>query len=122
MPRLHRNNAAEWVMVIALWPVAWVVRGWRKRRGRIAADRANRECDGVQRFGQNGCIGSTNGEGCRYVAELLNVGLSTLLPGASLNVLKMGNVPLFRRRQAADDCGDLFATTVKALEVGPNGR
>jgi hypothetical protein len=26
MPRLHRNNAAEWVMIVALTPVAWV---WR---------------------------------------------------------------------------------------------
>ena len=23
---LHRNNAAEWVMFIVVWPVAWVVR------------------------------------------------------------------------------------------------
>jgi hypothetical protein len=27
--RLHRNNAAEWVMVIVLTPVAWAVRAWR---------------------------------------------------------------------------------------------
>ena len=30
MPRLHRNNAAEWAMVIALTPVAWVVRLWKR--------------------------------------------------------------------------------------------
>jgi hypothetical protein len=32
MPRLHRNNAAEWVMVIALTPFAWIARGWKKLR------------------------------------------------------------------------------------------
>jgi hypothetical protein len=26
MSRLHRNNAAEWVMAIALFPVKWIVR------------------------------------------------------------------------------------------------
>ena len=31
--RLHRNNAAEWVMVIALTPIAWMIRGWKKMRG-----------------------------------------------------------------------------------------
>ncbi len=31
--RLHRNNAAEWVMVIALKPIAWMVRGWKRMRG-----------------------------------------------------------------------------------------
>jgi len=30
MPRLHRNNAAEWVMVIVLTPFAWMIRGWKK--------------------------------------------------------------------------------------------
>jgi hypothetical protein len=33
VPHLHRNNAAEWVMVVALTPVAWIVRGWKKMRG-----------------------------------------------------------------------------------------
>jgi hypothetical protein len=28
--RLHRNNAAEWAMVIALTPVAWAIRVWRR--------------------------------------------------------------------------------------------
>ncbi|HLL88231.1 MAG TPA: hypothetical protein VK324_02915 [Tepidisphaeraceae bacterium] len=39
-PDLHRNNAAEWVMFAALWPVAKVVwlgrmlrRLWDKQRG-----------------------------------------------------------------------------------------
>ncbi len=32
MPGLHRNNAAEWVMVIALTPLAWIVRGLKKLR------------------------------------------------------------------------------------------
>ena len=27
-PRLHRNNAAEWAMVVTLTPVAWAVRAW----------------------------------------------------------------------------------------------
>jgi len=27
--RLHRNNAAEWVMVIALTPIAWLIHGWK---------------------------------------------------------------------------------------------
>jgi hypothetical protein len=30
MPRLHRNNAAEWVMVIVLTPVVWIVRLWHR--------------------------------------------------------------------------------------------
>ena len=30
MRRLHRNNAAEWAMVIALTPVAWVIRLWHR--------------------------------------------------------------------------------------------
>jgi hypothetical protein len=37
MPRLHRNNAAEWVMVIVLTPVAWIISGWKKRRERRIA-------------------------------------------------------------------------------------
>jgi hypothetical protein len=37
--RLHRNNAAEWVMVIALMPVGLFVRGWKRVRGnRIKAE------------------------------------------------------------------------------------
>jgi hypothetical protein len=32
MPRLHRNNAAERVMVAVLAPVAWIVRRWRRPR------------------------------------------------------------------------------------------
>jgi hypothetical protein len=24
MARLHRNNAAEWVMTVVLWPFAWI--------------------------------------------------------------------------------------------------
>jgi hypothetical protein len=36
MSRLHRNNAAEWVMVIALSPIAWMIRRWKKRRDRRA--------------------------------------------------------------------------------------
>lgn len=31
-PNLHRNNAAEWVMVVALWPVAMAVRLVRRMR------------------------------------------------------------------------------------------
>ncbi len=42
MPRLHRNNAAEWVMVIALTPIAWVVRLWK----RVFRTRASREPSG----------------------------------------------------------------------------
>jgi hypothetical protein len=26
MPRLHRNNAAEWIMVILLWPIMSIMR------------------------------------------------------------------------------------------------
>jgi hypothetical protein len=33
MPRLHRNNAAEWVMVIAVMPFLWLARSWKKLRG-----------------------------------------------------------------------------------------
>ena len=36
MPRLHRNNAAEKIMVIALWPIAWVMRRMQKNREEIA--------------------------------------------------------------------------------------
>ena len=39
-PRLHRNNAAEWAMVIALTPVAWVVRLWGRMRHRRRRERA----------------------------------------------------------------------------------
>ena len=42
MPRLHRNNAAEWVMVVALVPIALIVRLWKKARGA----RASREPSG----------------------------------------------------------------------------
>ena len=38
MSRLHRNNAAEWVMVAALMPFAWIVRGWKKLRGSRPAE------------------------------------------------------------------------------------
>jgi hypothetical protein len=38
-PNLHRNNAAEWVMFAAVWPVAGAVRLWmwlgRRFRRRI---------------------------------------------------------------------------------------
>lgn len=36
MRRLHRNNAAEWAMVIVLMPIAWAIRGfaWCKSRGK----------------------------------------------------------------------------------------
>jgi hypothetical protein len=34
MPRLHRNNGAEWVMVIVLTPFAWMVRAWNTLRGK----------------------------------------------------------------------------------------
>jgi hypothetical protein len=30
---LHRNNAAEWVMVMVLTPFAWMIRGWKQWRG-----------------------------------------------------------------------------------------
>jgi len=42
MPRLHRNNAAEWVIVVALTPVAWV---WRlfNRKPREASDGRKRQ-------------------------------------------------------------------------------
>ena len=30
---LHRNNAAEWVMWLALWPVAWVMRLFSREGG-----------------------------------------------------------------------------------------
>lgn len=30
MSRLHRNNAAEWVMVIALRPMVWMMRLLRR--------------------------------------------------------------------------------------------
>jgi hypothetical protein len=26
MARLHRNNAAEWMMTIVVWPIAWMMR------------------------------------------------------------------------------------------------
>jgi hypothetical protein len=42
MSRLHRNNSAEWVMVIALTPFAWIARGWKK----ITDRRASREPGG----------------------------------------------------------------------------
>jgi hypothetical protein len=42
MPRLHRNNAAEWVMVIALTPFAWLIRGWK----RLVPRRASTELSG----------------------------------------------------------------------------
>jgi hypothetical protein len=36
MPQLHRNNAAEWVMLIAIAPFVWIARlvaqGRRERR------------------------------------------------------------------------------------------
>ncbi len=32
MPRLHRNNAAEWVMVIVLTPFAWIARRFSRSR------------------------------------------------------------------------------------------
>jgi hypothetical protein len=32
-PNLHRNNAAEWVMWAVLWPVAWVMRAFSRRKG-----------------------------------------------------------------------------------------
>ena len=32
MPRLHRNNAAEWVMAIALSPLRWIARLTKKGR------------------------------------------------------------------------------------------
>ena len=32
MPNLHRNNAAEWVMVIAVMPFVWIARRWKKLR------------------------------------------------------------------------------------------
>lgn len=40
--RLHRNNAAEWVMLIALTPIAWTLRLMRKLR----APRASTEPSG----------------------------------------------------------------------------
>jgi hypothetical protein len=43
MPRLHRNNAAEWVMLIAIAPFAWIARLFAQgRRDR----RASREPSG----------------------------------------------------------------------------
>jgi hypothetical protein len=27
---LHRNNAAEWLMVIVLTPISWITLGWQK--------------------------------------------------------------------------------------------
>ncbi len=36
--RLHRNNAAEWAMVIALTPVAWAVRLWARLRRPVRPD------------------------------------------------------------------------------------
>jgi hypothetical protein len=32
MARLHRNNAAEWVMVVALMPVVWMMRLLRRAK------------------------------------------------------------------------------------------
>ena len=29
MANLHRNNAAEWVMVIVLMPFVWIARRWK---------------------------------------------------------------------------------------------
>lgn len=37
-PNLHRNNAAEWLMVAALWPVAVLVRLWDRLRSLLATD------------------------------------------------------------------------------------
>jgi hypothetical protein len=34
MARLHRNNAAEWVMVAAVAPFVWIARGWKKIRSK----------------------------------------------------------------------------------------
>ncbi len=31
MANLHRNNAAEWVMVIVLAPFVWIARLWKRR-------------------------------------------------------------------------------------------
>jgi hypothetical protein len=28
---LHRKNAAEWVMWLALWPIAWVMRRFARK-------------------------------------------------------------------------------------------
>jgi hypothetical protein len=44
MPQLHRNNAAEWVMVIALSPFVWIAR--RLTRRGVRDRRASREPSG----------------------------------------------------------------------------
>jgi len=36
MPRLHRNNAAEWMMAIVVWPIAWTLRLLRGSSKRAA--------------------------------------------------------------------------------------
>jgi len=42
MAKLHRNNAAEWMMVIVLTPLVWIARGWKK----VSTRRASREPGG----------------------------------------------------------------------------
>jgi hypothetical protein len=48
MARLHRNNAAEWVMVIVLTPLVWIALGWRKMgdRKKVQPHRASTEPSG----------------------------------------------------------------------------
>jgi len=36
MAKLHRNNAAEWMMAIVVWPIAWMLRLLRGSSKRTA--------------------------------------------------------------------------------------